>query len=426
MKVMSGFHSIFFSMVLTMVLLVLSTGRGNAYPIDGFDRTGIRRLVHAQKVMDNLEKGPKLPKGALLSTDQIQLHMLSPSFSLIGTSDEVDPGLQKKTNSLFPTLDESYSLAVLDISPGIIPRLALWQPTRRFALGSVGKLAVAAGLFTELKKIFPDDTEKRRELLKTRIVTAGPWIETDHHNVPVYDPASGRFDSRPIRQGDRFCLYEWADHMISASANAAASTLWKEAILMHSFGKNYPPSAEDEKIFFATTPKSVLSGIAEKVVNQPLIALGITPQEFHLGSLFTAAGKKMIPGEGDSNGTPMGLMKYLVAMEQGKICDRWSSLEIKRLMYSTAKRIRYASSPALSGDAVFFKSGSLYHCVTEPGYSCKKYMGNKDNFMNSVAIVESPDNRIYMVVLMTNVLKKNSAVDHQTLATRIDAVMKQE
>ncbi|MGD9824315.1 hypothetical protein [Desulfobacter sp.] len=417
---------LFFSAAVTTAWIVLAASQGNAYPIDGFERTGIRRLVYAQRVMDNIEKGSKLPRGALLSTDQVQLRMLSTPFSLTGTSDVVDPGLQKKINALFPNLDESYALTVLDITPGKTPRLALWQPTRRFALGSVGKLAIAAGLFTQLKNMFPDDPEKRRQLLKTRIVTAGPWIETDHHRVPVYDPASGRFNSRPIRQGDRFCLYEWADHMISASANAAASTLWKEAVLMHSFGKNYPPSPGAEKNFFATTPRSVLGEMAAKVVNQPLITAGITPREFHLGSFFTAAGKKMIPGEGDSNGSPMGLMKYLVAMEQGRICDAWSSREIKRLMYSTARRIRYASSPALVGSAVFFKSGSLYHCAPEPGYVCKKYMGNKDNFMNSVAIVENPDNRIYMVTLMTNVLKKNSAVDHQTLATRIDAVMKQE
>ena len=42
--------------------------------------------------------------------------------------------------------------------------------------------------------------------------------------------------------------------------------------------------------------------------------------------------------------------------------------------------------------------------------------------MNSAAIVESPagDYRLdYMVTLISNVLRKNSAVDHQTLATRI-------
>ncbi len=49
-------------------------------------------------------------------------------------------------------------------------------------------------------------------------------------------------------------------------------------------------------------------------------------------------------------------------------------------------------------------------------------MGNKLNLMNSVAIVESPAGSprlFYMVTLLSNVLRKNSAVDHQTLATRI-------
>jgi hypothetical protein len=42
--------------------------------------------------------------------------------------------------------------------------------------------------------------------------------------------------------------------------------------------------------------------------------------------------------------------------------------------------------------------------------------------MNSLAIVESPAGErhyYYIVTLMSNVLRKNSAVDHQTLATRI-------
>jgi hypothetical protein len=49
-------------------------------------------------------------------------------------------------------------------------------------------------------------------------------------------------------------------------------------------------------------------------------------------------------------------------------------------------------------------------------------MGNNKNYMNSVAIVESPagDYRLhYITTLISNVLRRNSAVDHQTLATRI-------
>ena len=88
----------------------------------------------------------------------------------------------------------------------------------------------------------------------------------------------------------------------------------------------------------------------------------------------------------------------------------------------TERRIRYASSPTLSESAVYFKSGSLYSCKAESGFVCNKYRGNVKNYMNSVAIVESPagENRInYMVTLISNVLYKTSAVEHQTLGTRI-------
>ena len=49
-------------------------------------------------------------------------------------------------------------------------------------------------------------------------------------------------------------------------------------------------------------------------------------------------------------------------------------------------------------------------------------MGNVKNYMNSVAIVETDSGGWqldYMVTLISNVLRKNSAVEHQTLATRI-------
>ncbi len=62
----------------------------------------------------------------------------------------------------------------------------------------------------------------------------------------------------------------------------------------------------------------------------------------------------------------------------------------KRLIYMTQRRIRYASSPALNDAAVYFKSGSLYRCKPEEGFVCRKYEGNVENLMNSVAIVESP------------------------------------
>ena len=49
--------------------------------------------------------------------------------------------------------------------------------------------------------------------------------------------------------------------------------------------------------------------------------------------------------------------------------------------------------------------------------------------MNSVAIVESGEGERrlhYLVALTSNVLKRDSAVDHQTLATRIHRIMQAE
>jgi hypothetical protein len=142
--------------------------------------------------------------------------------------------------------------------------------------------------------------------------------------------------------------------------------------------------------------------------------------------MFTAGGKAKVPGAGDSYGTARELMRFLLRLEQGRLVDVFSSREIKRLIYLTEVRIRYASSPALATSAVYFKSGSLFQCAPEPGFSCKPYAGNVKNYMNSTAIVESPANErklFYLSTLVTNILRKNSAGEHQALATRLHGVI---
>ncbi len=119
-------------------------------------------------------------------------------------------------------------------------------------------------------------------------------------------------------------------------------------------------------------------------------------------------------------------MRYLLRMEQGRIVDEWSSREIKRLLYVTERRIRYASSPALADSAVYFKSGSLFQCAPEAGFTCRPYAGNVKNYMNSTAIIESPAGGrkiYYMSTLVTNILRKNSAAEHQALATRLQQLV---
>ena len=107
-------------------------------------------------------------------------------------------------------------------------------------------------------------------------------------------------------------------------------------------------------------------------------------------------------------------MKWFIALEKGDVVDQESSLELKRLMYMTDRRIRYAYSPRLDDASVYFKSGSYY------SGGGAKYAGTNFNYMNSVIMVEHPDGTNYIVCLMSNILGKNSAGDHMYLASAID------
>lgn len=393
-----------------------------AYPIDGYATTGIRRLELLRLRVEGTLQGTKPVSGALHTTDAIRLHLVQTAD--VAAFPDTDKALQQRLDALFPNLDESYAMALLDITPGRSMRFVSRQSDRRFAPGSVGKLGIAAGVFSELQALYPESPSARQELLRTRMVVAGKWIRTDSHSVPLYNPADQSSGSRPIQESDVFSLYEWLDHMLSASANAAASVVWKEAMLMRAFGQAYPPSREQEAAYFTTTKPEVLRQVALSTVNDPLRRAGIAEHEWQQGTLFTRYAQQVVPGA-PSYATPNGLLRFLFRLEQGRIVDQWSSLELKRLMYMTARRIRYASSPALTTSAVYFKSGSLFRCKPEPEFTCKPYMGNVENVMNSVAIVETPEGRVYLVALMSNVLRKNSAVDHQRLATEIARLLAQ-
>lgn len=396
------------------------------YPIDGYAHTGIKRLKRLELIKSGeLKDVSKLPEGAMKSYMDITLNLLSKKADSVTYYLKVDDDFQKQIGNLFKGLDKSYSLAVLDISDINHVRYAQRNETFGYQPGSVGKIAVLVGLFDQLAKIYPDDFEKRLELLRSKSVKAGVWGLTDEHTIPIYNIETQKLLKRQVIASDVFTLFEWADHMLSVSNNGAASILWREVLLMQAFGEKYPDLTQEEADeYFKTTPKKELTDIGIDVVNLPLRDLGITEDEWRLGRFFTRGANTYVGDKGGSIGTPIGLMKFLIQLEQGNVVDEQSSLEMKRLMYMTDRRIRYAQSPALKEAAVYFKSGSLYKCDRSNGETCGKYMGNVQNFMNSVAIVEHPDNCNYMVVLMTNVLRKNSATDHMMLAASIDKIIK--
>ena len=416
-----------YSLILIVLLFSVGfTANHYYYPIDGYESTGIKRLKRLELIKSGEIKGDiNLPEGALKSWSEIQLNLTSRKSDSVGALLVEDEKFQSEIESVFRGLPRSYSLTVMEMSNPDSLRYASRNETAGYQPGSVGKLAVLTGLFHQLAKIYPDSFEKRTELLKNKSVKAGNWALSDEHTIPVYNIEKNTFVKRRVVASDVFSLYEWADNMVSVSNNGAASVVYREVLLMEAFGDKYPDLTQEETdAYFKDTERKVLTDLGNDVVNLPLRDLGITEDEWRLGGFFTRGAESYVGRKGGSIGTPLGLMKWLVQLEQGNIVDEPSSLEMKRLIYLTDRRIRYAQSPSLEDAAVYFKSGSLYKCDRSNGQSCGKYKGNVSNFMNSVIIVEHPDNCKYMVVLMTNVLGKNSAYDHLSLAGNIDKTIR--
>ncbi len=392
--------------------------RAAAYPLDGYGRTWINRLLVYEIAQKTLLNKGMLKPGSLRPGYQIELSLVDDPDLVLP---EPDPAFTAEVTSFLGADASRYGVAVLDLSDPEKPRYAEHKGKMIQNPGSVGKIMVLLAWFQALADLYPDDPEARRLLLRDTTITADGFIRKDDHTVPFWKPGDKAIRNRPIEEGDSANLYTYLDWMASKSSNAAASMLMAQLVLLKHYGKDYPPSDEDAAAFFEKTPKTELQKIYLGAIIGPLNRNGINPERLRQGSFFTREGKRRVPGT-NSLATARELMTYLVLMEQGKLVDPWSSLEIKRLLYLTDRRIRYASHPALDDSAVYFKSGSLYGCKPEPGFTCEKYMGNRINYMNSIAIVESEEegrNLRYLVVVLSNVLKKNSAVEHQTFALRI-------
>ena len=409
------------------ILIILSmTDPGFAYPLDAYRETGIRRIEAARLAVFGKMRGRQQPPGALLPAGLVDLRLLDhPNLVL----PDPDPEFTARVVELLGDKTDRYGVAVLDLSDIENPRYAEHRANYKQNVGSVGKIAVALALFQALADIYPDDIENRKRLLRETIITADEFIEWDHHEVRLFNPDTGALGFRPLKKGDQGSLWEYLDWTLSISSNAAAAMVMKNAMLLRNFRKDYPVSDDEASRFFEKTPRKQLRELYEQTFLEPFTRNGLDLQYFRQGSFFTRHGKKRVPTGYNSYGTARELMRYILLMEQGKLVDVFSSQEIKRLLYMTERRIRYASSPALYDSAVYFKSGSLYSCKEEAGFKCKKYHGNVKNYMNSVAIVETPAgvNRLhYLATLISNVLYKNSAVDHQTLATYIHRLIEAE
>lgn len=413
---------------LALLGLGLIAGPLQSYPIDDYERTGIRRLEFYRLAMEGEVNGRRQPPGGRLTRDEISLALPRVQFSPDGDIllPEPDRELSRQIKYQLQTEDRKrYGIALLDYSDPGNPVYIEHNGDYKSNVGSVGKIIAGLGLFQALADLYPDNIPARERILRDTPVIADSYSVYDHHEVPIFHVDQRRLEYRRLRTGDTGSLWEYLDWMYSASSNAAASMVLQQGTLLRHFGRAYPAGQQAHDRWLVDTTYNDEGAVTMAMLDHGIEANHLDTAKLRQGSYFTRGGKRKAAGQ-RSWGTPRELVRLLYRMETGSLVDHWSSLEMKRLMYMTQKRIRYASHPALKDAAVYFKSGSLYSCKEEAGFTCQKYKGNRINILGSVAIIESParNPRLrYAVAVVSNVLYKNSAVAHQTLALRLHRLL---
>ena len=143
-------------------------------------------------------QGPRLPKGALLPSAEIQLRLADrPDFEI----PPADPALSAKLRALLGGDAPRYGVVLLDLSDPAHPRYAEHNPDVAQNPGSVGKLMVALAWFQALADRYPEDLEARRRVLRETPVVADAFIQSDHHTVPFWKPGDTRVVQRRIAAG---------------------------------------------------------------------------------------------------------------------------------------------------------------------------------------------------------------------------------
>lgn len=408
------------ALALALTVALAAVG-AHAYPLDGYPATGITRLEAYRLSATSSGRPDFLTEGEMLPGDRVTLGLTGRKVALPAP----DPELSARIRSMLGSDAPGYGVALLDWTDPDRLRYAAVNDERAQNPGSVGKILVMLAWFEALADRFPDDTGARRRLLRDTVIAADAFINTDSHKVPVWEFGQPAVERRPIAIGDRANLWTYLDWMASASSNAAASMLIKHVLLLRNFGAQYPVPPAQANAWLSDTPKAELTRGLADALQGSATRNGLDVTKLRQGSFFTREGKNRVPGT-NSTSTARELMNFVVQMERGALVDEWSSREIKKLLYLTDKRIRYAAHPELDAAAVYFKSGSLYGCKPERGFDCGKFRGNRINFMNSMVVVETvgrePELR-YAVVVLSNVLRKDSSELHQQLGYDIHRML---
>jgi hypothetical protein len=191
-----------------------------AYPLDGYEETGIRRVEGARLASEGLTLGPKQPPGALLTTGQVDIRLVDHQDMALPAA---DPEFTAQIEALPGDNANSYGIAVLDLSDPDHPRYAEHRGDYRQNVGSVGELLVALGLFQALADAWPEDLDRRTRILRDTIMSADNFSHSDHHTIRIFNVGTRKQVRRPIQDGDKGSVWEYLDWMLSASSNSAAA-----------------------------------------------------------------------------------------------------------------------------------------------------------------------------------------------------------
>ncbi len=190
-----------------------------AYPVDGYDYTGIRRLEYAQGVQSGAVPGRKMHAGQYLPTAAIEPDWRASDGRALPP---LDAELSRRIALLVPAANrDDYAIALVDLSDPQQPVYAAHNPQTQTNVGSVAKILVALALFQKLADLYPNDIAARERVLRDTQITADDFSQYDHHKVPFWNRESAQETSRQIRVGDRGSLWEYLDWMMSASSNSA-------------------------------------------------------------------------------------------------------------------------------------------------------------------------------------------------------------
>nr|MCU0897809.1 hypothetical protein [Burkholderiales bacterium] len=90
----------------------LAAGTAFAYPLDGYQETGIRRLEGLRLANQGVVKDVKQPPGAMLGLKDVDLRLLGQTFDL----PPVDPGFTRQVSTILTGSMDAYGVAVLDLT----------------------------------------------------------------------------------------------------------------------------------------------------------------------------------------------------------------------------------------------------------------------------------------------------------------------